>query len=393
MLSLLSHRIRTTLVPACVVATWLFGIAAHAEPGVSPDKILFGQSAAFEGPARALGLGMRQGILAAFQEVNAGGGIKGRKLVLVSYDDGYEPNRAIANTKKLIAEDRVFALIGEVGTPTSKAAQPIATEAGLPFIGPFTGAEFLRNPYKPSVINVRGSYYQETEAMVHHLITDLRISRIAILYQDDSYGRAGLAGVEQALDKRGMRLVAEGTYMRNTTAVKTALLAIRKAEPEAIIMIGAYKPCAVFIKLAKKIGVDSLFLNVSFVGSKALAKELGPAGEGVIVTQVVPFPEDTDVPLVAQYQRALTKFNLVAEPGFVSLEGYMVGRLVSKALEELEGDITRDTFLETFAKIGTFDLGGVMLTYGPNDNQGMDQVFLTVIQSDGNFKAVDRLGE
>ena len=379
---------RVTILLAALLAAPF----AHPESGVFADKIVFGQSAAFEGPARALGLGMREGILAAFHEANSAGGIKGRNLELIGYDDGYEPNRAIANTKKLILEDKVFALIGEVGTPTSKAALPISADAAVPFIGPFTGAEFLRNPSQRTVVNVRASYFQETEAMVQHLTKDLNVSRIAIFYQDDSYGRAGLAGVEKALAKRGMQLVAEGTYMRNTTAVKTALLAIRKSEPEAVIMIGAYKPCAEFIKLAKKIGVRARFLNVSFVGSRALARELGPDGEGVIVTQVVPFPESTDVPLVARYQKALKAFNPVADPGFVSLEGYMVGRLVAQALEQLDGSPTRVGLLDVFSKGGLFDLDGVELNYGPQDNQGMDQVFLTIIQSDGNFMAVSKLG-
>ena len=364
---------------------------ARAEPGVFEDKIVFGQSAAFKGPAAALGLGMRQGILAAFEEANAAGGVNGRKLELVSYNDGYEPNKAIENTKRLIQEDEVFALIGEVGTPTSKAAQPIATDAGVPFIGPFTGAEFLRNPYKRTVVNVRASYYQETETMVERLVADLGVTRIAILYQDDSYGRAGLAGVELALDKRGMELVSQGTYKRNTTAVKRAVLSIRKGKPGAVIMIGAYKPCAEFIKVARKVGLDAKFLNVSFVGSNALAKELAESGEGVIVTQVVPFPEDAGNPLVARYHKALEEQSPDAEPVFVSLEGFLVGRLTVSILEHLGDTVTRDGFLDKVAEIGTFDLDGISLTYGPEDNQGMDQVFLTVIQSDGRFKAVERL--
>jgi ABC-type branched-subunit amino acid transport system substrate-binding protein len=383
-----TRAVRLGCIPALLLATSL----GQAEPGVSTDRILFGQSAAFDGPARALGIGMREGILAAFQELNAAGGLHGRRLELASYDDGYEPNRAISNTRKPIEQEQVFALIGGVGTPTSKAAQPIATAAGVPFIGPFTGAEFLRNPYQRTVVNVRASYFQETEAMVRNLTEDLAITRIAIFYQDDSYGRAGLAGVEQALARRGMQLVAEGTYRRNTTAVKTALLAIRKSKPEAIIMIGAYKPCAEFIKVAKRIGVEALFLNVSFVGSKALAKELGAAGAGVIITQVVPFPENADIPIVSRYQKALMTYNPVAEPGFVSLEGYMVGRLVIQALETMDEPITRKSLLGRIADNGTFDLGGVSLNYGPGDNQGMDEVFLTVIQADGSFKAVTRLG-
>lgn len=385
----LNRTALTSIVLFALVSAVPF--SAQAEPGVFDDRIVFGQSAAFKGPAAALGLGMRQGILAAFEEANAAGGVNGRKLELVSYNDGYEPNKAIENTKRLIQEDKVFALIGEVGTPTSKAAQPIATDAGVPFIGPFTGAEFLRNPYKRTVVNVRASYYQETEAMVERLVADLGVTRIAILYQDDSYGRAGLAGVELALDKRGMELVAQGTYKRNTTAVKRAVLSIRKGKPEAVIMIGAYKPCAEFIKVARKVGLDAKFLNVSFVGSKALAKELAEVGEGVVVTQVVPFPEDADNPFVARYHKALGEQSPDAEAGFVSLEGFLVGRLTVSVLEQLGDAVTRDGFLGKIAEIGSFDLDGIPLTYGPEDNQGMDQVFLTVIQSDGRFKAVERL--
>jgi len=369
----------------------LTDIAAHAEPGVFDDRILFGQSAAFEGPAAALGLGMREGILASFNEANAAGGVNGRRLELVSYDDGYEPEKAIANTKRLINENGVFALVGEVGTPTSNAAQPITAEAGVPFIGPFTGAAFLRNPSLGNVINIRGSYDQETEAWIEHLTTDLGVSRIAILYQDDTFGRAGLSGVSKAMEKRGMKLVAEGTFERNTTAVKMALLAIRKAGPEAVVMVGPYKPCAEFIKLAHRLKLDAVFVNISFVGANALAKELGEDGKGVVVTQVVPFPGDTGIPLVARYQKALKAANPDAQIGFVSLEGYMVGRLVIEALGKVKGPVTRAGLLSTIKEVGTFDLGGITLAYGPDDNQGMDQVFLTVLRADGSFKSVDRL--
>ena len=372
-------------------ATSLMDVAAHADPGVFDDRIVFGQSAAFGGPAAALGLGMREGILAAFKEANAVGGVNGRKLELVSYDDGYEPDRAIANTEHLIDNDGVFALVGEVGTPTSNAAEPIATQAGVPFIGPLTGAAFLRNPALGNVINIRGSYDQETETWIEHLTIDLGISRIAILYQDDSFGRAGLSGVTKAMEKRGMKPVAEATYERNTTAVKMALLTIRQADPQAVVMIGAYKPCAEFIKLAHVLKMNPVFVNISFVDANALAKELGEDGKGVVVTQVVPFPADTSIPLVARYQKALKAANPDAKIGFVSLEGYIVGRLVVEALGKVKGPVTRAALLSTIKETGTFDLGGITLTYAPNDNQGMHQVFLTVIQADGSIKPVDRL--
>lgn len=380
---------KNTLRVVCVATAGLLssGLLAVADPGVGSDKIVFGQAAPLEGPASGLGLDMRLGLRAAFDEANRAGGVKGRKLELISVDDGYEPNKSIEATKKLLDEDKVFALVGPVGTPTSAATQPIALQAGVPFIGPFTGAEFLRNPFQPNVVNVRGSYFQETEAMVERLVKDRGISRISILYQDDAFGRAGLAGVQKALAKRSMTLASEGTFERNTVAVKSALLSISKGKPEAVIMVGPYKPCAEFIKLARQVKLDAVFVNISFVGSNSLAKELGKAGAGVVVTQVVPFPGDGKLPLVANYQAALKAVDANVQPGFVSLEGYMVGRLVIAALQKIDGEPTRKALLDTiFAN--TFDIGGVKLAYGDKDNQGMDEVFLSVIQEDGTFKAV-----
>jgi ABC-type branched-subunit amino acid transport system substrate-binding protein len=375
-----------------ITAALMSPSVSRAESGVFGDRIVFGQSAAFTGPAAALGLGMREGILAAFNEANTAGGLHGRRLELVARDDGYEPERAIASTNHLINEDHVFALIGEVGTPTSRTAQPIARAARVPFIGPFTGAAFLRNPSLNNVINVRASYDQETEAWIHHLTSDLGITRVALLYQDDSFGLAGRSGIVKALDKRGLKLVGEGTYMRNTTAVKTALLAIRKAKPQAVGMVGTYQACAEFIRLAHRIKLDAIFVAISFVGPDALAKELGKDGNGVVITEVVPFPDDTRIRLVARYQKALKAADPGAGFGFVSLEGYMVGRLVVQALEKLGEPVTRARLLATIKKVGTFDLGGITLSYGPNNNQGMQQVFLTVIQADGSIKPVARLG-
>jgi len=332
---------------------------AFADPGVSAEKILLGQAAVFEGPANALGIGMRDGLTAAFVEANAKGGVKGRKLELLSRDDGYEPNKSIEATKALI-DAGVFALVGPVGTPTSMAAHPIAKDASVPFIGPFTGAEGLRNPYQAHIVNIRASYFQETEVMVERLTKDRGSTKIAIFYQDDAFGRAGLEGTQRALAKRNMKLAAEGTFERNTVAVKGALLEIRKAEPQAVIMIGPYKPCAEFIKLCRTMKMDPVFVNISFVGSDALARELGPAGTGVLVTQVVPFPFDTSLPLVAAYQKALKTAIPEGQPGFVSLEGYIVGRTVIAALGKIDGEPTRKALLEKLTT-GQYDLDGFPL--------------------------------
>jgi len=378
-------------LPVVMAALLATCVSAFAENGVSADKVVFGQAAALEGPASALGQNMKIGLEAAFAEINKAGGVKGRKLELKSVDDGYEPSKSIEVVKKLLEEDKVFAIAGTVGTPTAAATQPIAATAGAPFIGAFTGAEFLREPYKPLVMNIRASYFQETEAMVEHLTKDIGASKIAIMYQDDAFGQAGLAGVKKALDKRQMQLAGEGTFERNTLAVKAALLAIKKAQPDAVIMISPYKPAAEFIKLAKQIKLEATFVNISFVGTNSLAKELGPMGSGVVITQVVPFPDDAAIPVVGRYHAALKASAPDAEPGFVSLEGYLVGRAIIAAMEKVSGDLTRQALVEAVQKSGTFDLGGFKLAYGSSSNRGSDQVFLTVIQADGSLKAVSHL--
>ena len=370
------------------------GVPAGAEsPGVSDDRVLFGQSAAFEGPAQELGKNMRLGIEVAFAEVNASGGVHGRRLELVSYDDSYEPEASIANTHRLIDEDEVFALIGEVGTPTSRSATPVAAASNVPFIGPFTGAGFLRDPSWDNIINLRSSYQQETAEMVARLMEDVGITRIGVMYQDDSYGRSGYRGVVAALAPHDMEPVAVGLYQRNTTAVKTALLDLMEGEPEAVIMIGAYRPCAELIIWARRLGFDPMFLNVSFVGSNALKEELGSKGAGVIVTQVVPFPWDSSLPVVEAYQEALGTHAPDTTPGFVSLEGYLAGRMAIAGLEKCGRDVDRACFMDSILGSNQIDIGGFELRFGEGDNQGSDKVFLTVIGHDGAYHAVDSLQE
>lgn len=381
---------RACTAPALAVLAATGGAAAQSGgAGVHEDSIVFGQSAAFTGPAAELGRNMRLGIRAAFEEANRDGGVHGRRLQLVALDDGYEPETAATNTRTLI-ERGVFALIGAVGTPTSRSGEPVASSESVPYIGAFTGAEFLRSADRPYVVNLRASYYQETAEMVERLTRDLGFRRIAVLHQNDSYGNAGLTGVVRALDRRGMELVRADSYMRNTRAVKRALLSLRKENPDAVIIIGAYQAAGEFIKWARRIGFAPVFVNISFVGSNALLSELGTEGDGVVVTQVVPFPRDARVAVVRRYREALRAVDRSASPGFVSLEGYLAGRLAIEGLERAGAEPTRDGFLEALASAGPIDLGGFVVQYGEGDNQGSDRVFLTEIRG-ARFVAVTGL--
>lgn len=360
-----------------------------AEHGVSDERILFGQVAAMEGPARSLGQGVRLGIVAAFEELNRAGGIAGRKLELLSYDDGFEPDRSIRQVRRLMDEKDIFALLGPIGTASSAATQPIATQAGIPFVGALSGARFLRDDGLGNVVNIRTTYAAETEEWIRYLVDHRKMKRIAVLYQDDTFGRAGLEGVVEALGRRDMELVAKVTYPRNTTAVKVALLDVRKENPEAVVMVGTYKPVAEFIKLADSIEFRATYVAISTVGTEALVGELGELAENVIVSQVVPLPWDTSIPLVNEYQAALRAIEKDAEPDFVSLEGYMIGRLVTAALRKSGPVITRRKFLDSIMSTGTFDLGGVKLTFGKDDNQGSDIAYLTIIDGNGQARLLD----
>ena len=361
------------------------------DPGISDSEILFGQSAALTGPSAALGLGMQLGIQAAFKEANDAGGVHGRQLRLVTRDDRYESDAAFAQTLRLIEDDQVFGLIGAVGTPTSRAASPLARASGVPFVAPFTGAQLLRVGELSNVLNIRASYHQETQRMAE-LLAAAGKTKVAVLYQNDSYGVDGLTGVEQAVEDHGLELVASWYYRRNTEAVTSAAFRIADKQPEAVIIIGAYRPAARLIeKLREDLGPETIFMAVSFVGSEALATELGAAGEGVYVTQVVPLPGGDDVSVLAEYRAALSGVDPDADPGFVSLEGYLAGRLAIERLRACGADVSRACFLDVTGASGSIDIGGVSLQFGPGDNQGSDAVYLTVINSEGEYELVDSI--
>ncbi|MEE4137374.1 MAG: ABC transporter substrate-binding protein [Desulforhopalus sp.] len=377
---------RLTIFLAGLLLTALFPAGMVC---ASPPPLVLGQSSALSGPTQNLGLEMRAGLLAAFSLINDEGGVDGREIVLLSRDDGYEPDRAVRNTKRLIYQDQVFALIGAVGTPTSMAVEPIVNEVGVPFFGPFTGAEFLRTPFKRYVVNVRASYFQEMEKFASYLVEQKGITRIACFYQNDSYGSSGLEGIKRALARRGMELVATGSYERNTVAVMGALRDIYREAPEAVVLVGAYSACAEFIKLSKnKIDKDIIFCNISFVGTESLRQSLGAYGENVVVSQVVPHPRDQDIALIREYQRAMGKYQHDAPISFTTLEGYIVGRLFGAIARAVEGELSRENFITTMEQTGTFDLGGLVLQFGPDDHQGMDTIYLTHI-----YPLVEKLPE
>ena len=365
-----------------IIVAALFSQAAFAQ-GVSPDKILLGQSVALTGPAAELGIQMRNGAKAYFDHVNANGGVHGRKIELITLDDGYEPSKTAPNTKKLIEEHKVFALFGYVGTPTSAAAMPIFTEAKVPFFGPFTGAELLREPFNRYIFNVRASYYDETDKIVEQVVSTGG-KNIAVFYQNDAYGQAGLKGVELAMQKRNLKISALGTVERNTVEVAKAVATINGVTPDAVVMISAYKSCAEFIRQMKKAGSGTTFYNVSFVGSQALANELGKEGIGVAISQVVPFPWGPSLPVIKEYQQLSLKAGL-KDYNFSAVEGFVAAKIFVEGLKRAGRDLNREKFVDALEKMGDVDIGGFFAGFSAKSHSASRFVDLTIIGRDGKF--------
>ncbi|MEW6291293.1 MAG: ABC transporter substrate-binding protein [Thermodesulfobacteriota bacterium] len=351
-----------------------------AGQGVSDSGILVGTSVPLTGHASYLGLGIVTGMNAYFKHVNSQGGIYGRAIKCVAYDDDYNPPLMISNVKSLFDKDRVFALIGLVGTPTTLTIVEQCEQQKIPLLFPFTGAIELRQPIKNYVLNLRPSYWDEGAAAVDYFIKHGK-RRIAVFYQNDAYGLNGRNGVDRRLIKYDLGLAAEASYIRGVSDVETQVQEIKKSDPDVVVMIGTAEPCAAFIVEALRQGMkDVLFSNVSFVGAHELAKRLPDNKATVFVTQVFPSIADTSLPAVREYRRLMQTFFPATEPDQVSLEGFLNAKLFVEALKRSGVDPDRESLVKTIEDMHEFDIGiGEKVNFSLIDHQGLDKIYLTRI--------------
>jgi branched-chain amino acid transport system substrate-binding protein len=352
-------------------------------PGVTPNEILIGSSLALGGHASFLGTQYLHGAMCLIKEINSRNGIHHRRIRVIAYDDEYDPPRCVANTNRLIHKDKVFCLFCYVGTPTSVKIIGIVEKSKIPLLGLFSGADKLRFPFRHYIFNIRSSYYQETNAVVRYFVEEKGLRRIAVFYQYDDYGFDGLKGTQIALQKHGLTPVATGSFIRGTLDIEDALSKIQTSKAQAVIMIGTYSPCAKFIKEARARGYNPLFHNVSFVGADKLVQELGDAGEGVLITQVVPPPtERVLLPACEQYSRLLAKYYPKDKANFVSFEGFINARVLIEVLRRAGRDITRENFIRAIESLEEHYVGiGAVINFGPRDHQGIDDVYLTEVRN------------
>ena len=359
-----------------------FGVARAQSEG----RIVLGQSAAFSGPAAQLGIQFNQGAKLFFDQLNAAGGVGKRMVEIRTLDDGYEPDRCAENTRKLLADD-VFALFGYVGTPTSLAAVPLFTQAKVPFFAPFTGAESLRQPFNRLVFHVRASYYDETALIVRQLV-NLGVKKIAVFHQNDAYGKAGLDGVNKALAEHKLPLAGAATVERNSVDVAAAVEKLVAAKPDAVVQIAAYGASAAFVRAARKAGFGGTFHNVAFVGTQALADELGKDGAGVVVSQVVPSPYQPSRQITREFLDAIKKAGDKVQPNYSSMEGFLAARIFTEGLRQAaaSGKISRDSFISGMEGLGTQVISGFPVSFGPNDHTASSFVEMSMLTGDGRVR-------
>ena len=359
---------------------------SHIARAQSGNRIVLGQSAAFTGPAAQLGIQFNRGANVWVDQVNAQGGIGGKIIEIVTLDDGYEPERCAANTRKMI-DDEVFALFGYIGTPTSLAALPLASKAQMPFIAPFTGAMALREPFNKYVFHMRASYNDETALIVKQMTT-LDLKKIAVFYQNDAYGKAGLDGVVLALSGLSLKPVALATVERNSVDVAASVKALVAANPDAIVQISAYKSCAAFIRAARKAGYGGTFYNVSFVGTQALADELGKDGAGIVVTQVVPSPYNAAKQIAREFTESVKKNGKDAQANFSSMEGYLAAKVVTEGLRRAVSSktLSRDGLIAGLEAISNQSFGGFSVNFSAANHVASKFVELSMLSGDGRVR-------
>ena len=361
--------------------------------GVTQYEVRIGASLPLSGHAAYLGQETLRGAVAYLDHVNARGGVHGRKIQLITRDDGYDPPRCVANTQQLIVEDQVFALSCYVGTPTTTKILPMLVDAKVPLVGAFTGAYDLREPFQRYVINVRPSYYQETSSAVKHFVEDLGINRIGVFYQFDAYGFDGLKGTELALRSYSLAPVARGSYARGTMDVEEGLAKILEGGAQAVVIIGTSAPSAKFIQLAMEKNPDLIFYALSFVGAEEIAKALGPDEKArVLVSQVMPPPDlpETQALLwgVREYDDLLRQSSPGHPPTAVGLEGFINAKVLVEGLKRAGPQLDRERFIEAVESIRDFSLGlANTLGYAPGDHQGLERVYFTKLEA-GRFVLV-----
>lgn len=360
---------------------YLCGTGAHAEPGVTDSTVTLGMSAPFTGPGASFGAALKEGVELYLRNVNENGGINGRKLELLAQDDGDSPARTLDNTKKMIGEGRVLALLSYYGTATTEAILPLLNETGTPLIGVASGAESLRDPLQRQVFNLRASYLDEADAIVTQLDSQ-GLNNIAIFYHNDSTGRSGVNGAKAAMARLALRPLAVAGVEPGAPNIAKAASDIAASNPQAVVAIAPARIMAEFVRQLQAHGAFPQVIGLSVLADEPLVKEIGTKGRGLGISQVMPYPWSMSLPVTQQYL-SLLKQNRNAAPSYYGLEGFLAAKLCVEAIRKAGKNPTRARLVAALE--GEHDLGGYFVRFGPGNRSGSKFVEMSVIGRNGKI--------
>lgn len=362
---------------------WMVAAVAAFAPAWALCQILIGQTAGFSGPVAAGVKETTDGAKLWIDAVNAKGGVNGQKIELIQMDDKFEPKLAAANAKVLIEEKNVVALFLNRGTPHTEGILPLLEQHGVPLIAPSTGAMVLHNPVKKHVFNVRATYQREAEKAVTHLVT-LGMTRIAVVHADDSFGLDGLEGASKGFYKGSITPAVVIKADRGKPDFKAIIPAITAKEAQAVVWIASGNAVSDGVKALRAAGSAAQVVTLSNNASSGFIKSLGAQATGVIVSQVFPSVRSYAYGFVKEASALATAKKIELSPAM--LEGYAAAKVLVEALRRAGTNPTRAKVQTALEGLQKFDIGGLEVSYGPDDHTGLDFADLSIIGSDGKFK-------
>ncbi|MBL8312329.1 MAG: ABC transporter substrate-binding protein [Rubrivivax sp.] len=370
------------LLPGLGLALPSLSVRAQ-DVGVGADSIQIGQNISLQGGRNAYGAEVQAGVKACFDEVNRGGGVAGRRLVLRTLDDDNDPAKAEANARRLVQEG-AFILFGSVEGGPSTAVMKVAVESNVPFFGPIAGAPGLRRPHQPLVFPVRAEHREEFRALIAHG-KSLGLQRVALFHADTAVGREHLANVERLAGEARMDFGGGVPFKSDITdaQIDAAVAALTQRKVDLVINHGSATVYERLIRRARAAGSRILFWGVNSA-STSLAAALGPLGQGMVFSQVVPNPRVGKSLLVRRFQAALRQSAPTAAHTYGALEGYMTAAALVAVLRATGPKPSRASLLGTLARFDT-DLGGVNLRYRSGEHTGSSFVDLALVGRDGRF--------
>ena len=372
---------RRSLVQAMAGLAVFGALPVAAQTGAGKGDILIGRSTALSGGMAPFLAPIHEGQEAAIEDANAKGGIGGRKIRIVSLDDGFDPRRTLENARQLNEKDAVVALLGVSGTSQVMALLPYLAEARLPLIGVYTGSPAVRAQQHPYLFTTRASYADELVKIVRNLVA-VQSARIAVVYENNDFGKLLLPLVEKTITAEGASLAGSHALAPTGEDAATAAKTLAAQKPQAVLLVAAGPPVVAYVK-ANRAHLGVPVYTLSLGAGSAVLKALGEEARGLAVARTGPSPTKPTIQLTRDFQASMKRHGKLAD--YDRYTGYMDARVLIEGLRAAGPGVTRASLVQAMEGLGTLDLGGYTYQFSPQNHHGSNFVDIAVVGSGGVY--------